>query len=575
MKIVIIYPYFLEARIHTEEIRVPPQGIFYVAALLKEHGFDVDILNWHDVHRTPERVTHILRTVNPDVIGFSVLHANRWGAIEIARVARKVNPNVQIVFGGIGATCLWEHFLTHFPEVDFVAIGEAEYSFLELVQALDSSDPSAIEHIAGIALRKDNRPHLNPCRTAVEEMDQLPHPAKYFTYQHLSMTRGCPGKCTFCGSPNFWGMAVRSHSPAYFVDELEMLFRKGVAFFHVSDDTFTLKKDRVIAVCREICDRGLDIQWAAISRVDCVDEEVLFWMRKAGCIQISYGVESGSEKIRRKLKKNFSTAQIEKAFALTIRYGILARAYFIYGCPAETDATIQASIDLMCRIRPLSVIFYILDIFPGTRLYEEYLKRAGGDDDIWLERIEDILYFETDPNLSEEQVLAYGKKLRDAFYETLPEFVERIELIDRDDMAALHADFLSRLAMTFDHGDYAAVAAIRGKADIAAKLYRRALDYAPDARSFLGLGISLQKQGNLIAAIDLVGQGLDHFPENEQLNVCQAINHMNSGAFEKALSHLLPFRQSIHNIPYIAECYRQMGDLTRADEIMHGLHRVQ
>ena len=554
MKIRIIYPYFLDARVHEDEIRVPPLGMFYVAALLKEHGFDVDILNWHDVHRTPERVTDILRTVSPDVIGFSVLHANRWGAIEIARVAKKVNPNVKIVFGGVGATHLWEHFLTHFPEVDYVAIGEAETSFLELVQALDGSEPSAIEHIAGIALRKDNRPHLNPCRTAVRDLDQLPNPAQYFTYQHLSMTRGCPGKCTFCGSPNFWGMAVRSHSPAYFVDELEMLFRKGVAFFHVSDDTFTLKKDRVIAVCREICDRGLDIQWAAISRVDCVDEEVLFWMRKAGCIQISYGVESGSEKIRRKLKKNFSTAQIEKAFALTIRYGILARAYFIYGCPGETDATIQASIDLIRRIRPLSVIFYILDIFPGTRLYEDYLKRAGNNDDIWLDRIEDILYFETDPDLSEEQVLVFGKKLRGAFYEYLPECVEQIELIDRDDMATRHADFLSRLAMTFDHGDYAAVDEIPAKQEIARNLYQKALSYHPDARAYLGLGLLLQKAGRFEASTKLLGEGTGHFPADEQLNVCLGVSYMNLERYEDALNCFEPFGHSKQAQGFIQAC---------------------
>jgi hypothetical protein len=302
-----------------------------------------------------------------------------------------------------------------------------------------------------------------------------------------------------------------------------------------------------------------------------VDEQVLVGMRKAGCVQISYGVESGSPKIRKTLRKSFSDAAVQRAFDLTVRCGILARAYFIYGCPGETRQTIQATIDLMCRIKPLSVIFYILDIFPGTDLYEDYKKRAGVNDDVWLNRVEDILYHETDPGLSREQVLLFGRTLREAFYENLPKFVAQIELVDREDMAGLHADFLSRLAMTFAQGDYAAVDAIRGKAGITEGLYRRALSYAPDARAFLGLGMALQKKGDLPAAFDLVGRGLHHFPQNEPLNVCQAINCMNAGDFQKALSHLLPFEQSPHNLPYIAECYRQLGQAAKADDIQRRL----
>ena len=144
----------------------------------------------------------------------------------------------------------------------------------------------------------------------------------------------------------------------------------------------------------------LAISWFAISRVDLVDEEVLRWMRLAGCTQISYGVESGSETIRQFLNKNIQREDIKKAFDLTTRYGILARAYFIYGSPGENRDTIQATLDLIHEIKPLSAIFYILDIFPGTTLYDMFLRQSGQTDDIWLQKIEDILYFETDPHLS-------------------------------------------------------------------------------------------------------------------------------------------------------------------------------
>jgi anaerobic magnesium-protoporphyrin IX monomethyl ester cyclase len=132
-------------------------------------------------------------------------------------------------------------------------------------------------------------------REPVADLDSLPMPADHFTFQHISLTRGCPAGCTFCGSPAFWKRRVRFHSADYFVTQMERLREKGVTFFFVSDDTFTLKRELVIDICRRIIESRLNIIWVAISRVDCVDEEMLRWMRRAGCTQISYGVESGSQ----------------------------------------------------------------------------------------------------------------------------------------------------------------------------------------------------------------------------------------------------------------------------------------
>ena len=108
----------------------------------------------------------------------------------------------------------------------------------------------------------------------------------------------------------------------------------------------------------------------------------------------------------------------------------MARAYFIYGCRGENWDTIQETIDLMNEIKPLSAIFYILDIFRGTELYEDYKKRENMSDGIWLNRVEDIMYFETDPALHSELIVAFGKMLRTCFYSNLPEYVKDIELID-------------------------------------------------------------------------------------------------------------------------------------------------
>ena len=560
MKILLIYPYFLEDRIHADNIAVVPQGLFYVGAVLKEDNYDVEILNWHNINKTPEKISDILSEKKPDIIGFSILHANRWGGIEIARIARQVNKTVKIVFGGIGATFLWKHFLTHFREIDYIVIGEGEYSFLNLVRCLKKNDNKGIEIIRGIAFRKNGKAVKTKCGEIVNNLDKLPIPAKYFNFQHLSLTRGCPGKCTFCGSPRFWGTKIRFHSIDYFVEQLERLYKKGITFLYFSDDTFTISKNRVIEICRKILEKKLKIVWVAISRVNYVNDEIIYWMKKAGCIQISYGVESGCEKIRNSLNKNISTNQIKKAFSVTLKYGILARAYFIYGCPEESLETIQETIDLIREIKPLSTIFYILDIFPGTTLYEEYKKKFNVTDDIWLKPIEDIMYFETDPKLSEKLILNFGKKLRTSYYKMLPEFVDKISLIDNKLLYPMHSDFLSRLAMTFDHGDYAGIESIKEKEKIAEKLYKRALQYCPDSRAFLGLGIAKQKTRNYKQSIEILTEGFKHFPGNQQLGLCIAISYMNLERYKKALSYLLPFQESKEVLPFIEDCYKALNN---------------
>jgi len=558
MRVLLIYPYFVEERIRAEDIRPVPIGLYSVAAVLKDEGHDVEILNWHEIHKTPARIKETLIRKKPDVIGFSILHGNRWGGIELARVAKEVDPGVTVVFGGIGATFLWEHFLRHFPEIDFVILGEGEYPFLHLLRALKKAGEPDLERIPGIAFRKQGEFVSTGRAQSIQDLDELPIPAKYFTYQHVSSSRGCAWKCTFCGSPRFWGKGIRFRSPRHFVEELEMLFRKGVTFFYVSDDAFTIDKERVIEICRRILERKLGITWYAISRVNCVDEEMLVWMRKAGCIQISYGIESGSETIRKRLKKQISRDQIKRAFDLTTRCGILSRAYFIYGSPGETWETVQETIDLTMEIKPLSAIFYILDIFPGTELYADLKKHSGITDDIWLKKMEGIMHFETDPSLSDDLILAFGNKLRTCFYENVDSFAGNVSLVPREDLYEGHAEFCSRLGMTFLYGDYATIDLIRNKDKTAEELFTKSLRYHPNHRAYLGLGLIRQRKGQIRESVEILLEGLKHWPDSEELCTCLGVSLMNLGEFERALTFFSKFPESKTAGSYAAECRRAL-----------------
>jgi radical SAM superfamily enzyme YgiQ (UPF0313 family) len=490
-------------------------------------------------------------------------------------MVKKVNPKATVVFGGVGATFLWEHFLTHFPEIDYVIRGEGEHSFLELIRFLENKKGKRPAQIDGLAFRKKGKPIKTKDREQLADLDSLPMPAHHFAFQHISLTRGCPEGCTFCGSPALWKRRVRFHSAEYFVTQMEILREKGVGFFFVSDDTFTLKRDLVIDICRRIVERRLDIVWAAISRVDCVDEEVLSWMRRAGCTQISYGVESGSRELRDRYRKRISEAAICRAFDLTVRYGIMARAYFIYGAPGESDQTIDESLALLRRIRPLSAIFYILDLFPGTALYEDYKRRTGASDDIWLDRVEDLLYFETDATLSKTTVLDFGRRLREGYLSLLPEFAAQIDLMDDPQLYPLHADFLSRLALTFSHGDYAINPLVENNLATAVMLFERSLGYHPDHRAFWGLGLVYQHLRRFDDSLAILQRGIEHHKTSPDLHMALANSLMRLNRYPEARQCLEAISDHPRAVEQLIRCCRFIGDREGEQTWIGRLNRLQ
>ena len=560
-KILLVNPACLDERISGEDTGIVPLGLYYISALLIENAFETKIFNLAAIKDDPVKVFEAFVTEEqPDIIGFSVTNPNRWNAMECARVARQIIPGITIVFGGPTPTFLADHLLTACPDIDFIVTGEGEITFLELVTELKDRCNRSFDQINGLIFKKGNTLFKTPPRQPIETLDSLTHPSRYFVYQHLAMSRGCPGKCTFCGSPRFWGnQNLRFHSPQWFAEEIQTLVEKGVTHFYISDDTFTMDKQRVMELCRLIIKKKLVITWNAISRVDYIDADLLLSMRKAGCIQLSFGVESGSKKIRKILGKPLDPDKIIAAFSLTTSHGILPRAYFIYGSPGETDDTIQASLDLMAAIKPLSAIFYMLVIFPGTHLYRSAIEKGLVTDDVWYQKIEDLPWFEVDEHLDFSQVKAFGHRLRSEFYHTLDTVARHISLVDTKELYPYHADFLSRLALTFSHGEYATDSRVKNQDKTAKCLFEKALSYAPDARAFLGLAMLNQKKRQFDKAILILEKGLGHWPENKDLNLCMGISLMNMGRFNPALTLFEKFKDFPETQPYIHICHETLS----------------
>ncbi len=576
LKIFLVNPACLDKRIVEDDAKSIPMGLFYIGAAAIEKGFDVRIVNLALFSNPVEHLTELMNKEHPEILGFSVLSSTGFSAVESAEIAKKINPDVKIVFGGPEATFLVRYLFDSCPALDYIIKGEGEISFLQLADYINSTgihgeagneSPCSAhiicpDNIKGIAYKKDGKIIETEKGELIENLDLLPNPGKYFDFNHIALSRGCPGNCRFCGSPAFWGRSkVRFHSPKWFVDEIESLVKRGITHFFVSDDTFTMDKKRVIEVCRQIIYRKLDITWVAISRVDFIDEEILFHMRQAGCIQISFGVESGSDRIRKALGKPVKREKIVNTFHLTVSYGILPRAYFIYGSPGENSETIKESIDIILEIKPLSIIFYILVVFPGTDLYNDLCKKNILSDDIWNNKIEDIPWFELDPCLDFNMVKTFGRQLRHSFFSNLDKFAAEIELVDDGRLYKFHADFLSRLGMTFSHGDFAGNDEIKNKDETAEILYSKALSYYPDLRAFLGLGMVYQKKRNFVKAIDIIKKGLNNFPESKDLRLCMAISLMNTGDFVNALKYIERFSNESDIIPYISACREQIKNI--------------
>jgi tetratricopeptide (TPR) repeat protein len=161
--------------------------------------------------------------------------------------------------------------------------------------------------------------------------------------------------------------------------------------------------------------------------------------------------------------------------------------------------------------------------------------------------------------LSQESVFAFGKKLRTELYENINHFVESIELIDKEELYEMHADFWSRLGMTFSHGDYSMIDAIKGKDKTAEKLFKKSLDYYPNNRAYLGLGMIEQRRKDFEKAIKILSKGVELFPDSEDLNLCLGISYMNLGDHNTALSHLQKIQHTKEAIYYIEKCQQELS----------------
>jgi radical SAM superfamily enzyme YgiQ (UPF0313 family) len=374
---------------------LPPLGLAYIASMLEKNNHTVEIID--GIAKSISIESIIKKTKDFDVVGLTSITTFALRMNQIGKAIKDENPKIKIVIGGPHATAV-PYEIINKEFVDFVIVGEGEYSFVELISSLESENYDSIK---GILYKKRGKVHYTGPRELITELDKLPLPSRHLlpmkNYKSsearsnkqpsLSMitSRGCPFNCIFCNK-NIFGIKFRAHSPEYVIKEMEILKNEyGAKDIAIWDDNFTVNKERVYKICELMIEKKLNVSWSCEARVDCVDLDLLKAMRKAGCDYIAYGLESGSEKVLNKMRKGFNKDIVRKTIDWTKKAKIGIRAYFILGMIDETIEDMEETINFAIELEPDVASFTLWVPLPGTDAYKEVCKNGELEDKLFWE----------------------------------------------------------------------------------------------------------------------------------------------------------------------------------------------
>ncbi len=371
----------------------PPIGIMSLSAVLKAAGHECVMFDQANPETPNETIIHEIQNRQPALVGLSFLSTTSYPYAKIlARQIRAAHSTVKLAFGGVFATLNAGLVKLQCPEVDFVCRGDGEQLLLDLVGHLD--DPRGV---AGVTWTKDGRVIENANRSIERRLDQWPFPDReglpldfiesmpldvpavlsMERFTTMQTSRGCPWPCVFCDIPIFNEGKWRARSAQHVVNELRHLEAHGYGSVYFVDDHFLLQPKRIEAICNGITEAGLTIQWGIEGRVDSVAQHLFPAMAKSHCRTVMFGIESGSQKILDRLKKEQTLAEVTTAVGNAKEAGIeIVHGFFTVGNPDETVEDMRATFDFASKL-PLDTFgFNRLCVYRGTPLWQEYVKRG-------------------------------------------------------------------------------------------------------------------------------------------------------------------------------------------------------
>lgn len=363
----------------------PPIGLCSLAAhLIKGKFSEVKIIDACVLLMSIPDVVNEIVSNSPNLVGIYCNTSSYHVVQELVKGIKSVSPLLKIVLGGPHPSVLSEETLEGI-DADFAVIGEGEETLLELVKYLNDGAKD-FSRIKGLVYRTEGDVILtNEPRPRIEDLDSLAFPAisllpdikKYklymmqyrrLPYMPILSSRGCPFDCIFCNTP--FGKKVSFHSAAYISDYIEYLNKKvGVKEVVFNDDTFTVKEDRVIDLCKLINKKNIDVSWYANVRVDIKNKEIFKLMKSAGCWICAIGAESGNQNIINLLGKRFTIEQIKETAKHIKDAGLILKVFFMLGNIKETVSTIDETINFAKSLKCHFPVFSLLTPYPGTKLW--------------------------------------------------------------------------------------------------------------------------------------------------------------------------------------------------------------
>ena len=366
---------------------LPSLGLLSLGAVLQKSGYRVKIVESASLGLSFARTIDEILRERPAYVGLTCTTASVENAAKIARAVKEKRPGTRVLSGGPHITALPERTFHRYPDFDFGILGEGEVALVDLLESLEGK--KSLDQVESAVYRRGEEIRVNPRRRFIENLDSLPFPAfdllpefplayraPFLNYLKgpaapLISSRGCPQSCTFCDRSVF-GNRYRYFSEDYLWDLFSLLRRQyGIHHLVFTDDQFAASRPRLLRLCEKLARGGLDIQWNCDARVDSVDPDLLKMMKGAGCWMISYGVESGSQKILDQVRKGITLDQVEQAVRWTQEAGIRAKGLFMIGYPEETEETLGETLAFIGRSRLDEINLSFLTPYPGTEIYRE------------------------------------------------------------------------------------------------------------------------------------------------------------------------------------------------------------
>jgi anaerobic magnesium-protoporphyrin IX monomethyl ester cyclase len=397
-------------------------GLGYLAAVLEKNKYQVDVIDCQLLKLSLKDFRSEISKRQPNIVGVTSSTLTYQSALKLIKIVKEACPDCITIAGGPHVTFWDDKALEECPELDIVVRREGEITMLEIVQKIEAD--KSYDDVLGTTVRKEGKIVKNPDRPYIEDLDGLPFPARhlwpmerlreYEDILYLATSRGCVYWCEFCTTVRMHGRKYRMRSPKNVVDELEFLHKTyGAKKFTFCDDAFTVDQPRTEALCSEILQRGLKIEWNCGTRVDMITKDLLMKMKESGCISVWFGVESGTQQVLDAMKKGITPELTIKVLGWVRELGLKPVPNVILGFPGETKKSAWKTIKFVEKIAPDEVGFYnVATPFPGTPMYD-IVKEKG-----WL-RVTDFDMYDTTHPIFETPWLSMkdlGKLREGAFH---------------------------------------------------------------------------------------------------------------------------------------------------------------